>query len=76
MEKDISVFRDYAISSLVTFATAFFLSLGAQLSAGIDPANILTTSFFLSLVSAAARAGVKAVIEAMAGMGGSYTIRQ
>jgi len=74
-EQKISVLKDYAISSLITFATAFFLSLGAQLSSGALSGENLGASIVLSIGSVAARAAFKAVVESTFGMGGSYTLK-
>lgn len=53
--------KKYLISSGVTFATAFLGMLALELKAGIPDG--FTVAFVFSLVSVAARAGVKAVIE-------------
>jgi hypothetical protein len=56
--------KKYLISSGITFATAFFGMLALELKSGIPDG--FTVAFVFSLVSVAARAGVKAVIEWMA----------
>lgn len=55
--------KRYLISSGVTFATAFFGMLAVELKAGVAS---FTIALVFSLVSVAARAGIKAVIEYMA----------
>lgn len=56
--------KKYLVSSSVTFLTAFFGMLAIELKAGVSADLSITIVF--SLVSVAARAGVKAVIEWMA----------
>ena len=75
-EEKISVLKDYAVSSLITFAATFFLTLGAQLQSGALSDENLGVSLIISIASIAARAGFKAAIEGIAGMGGSYTLKK
>lgn len=76
MYKDISVFKDYAISSAITFATAFIVALGAQLSNGALTGQEITFSLVAGIGWVALRAGVKAVIEFLVGIGGAYTVKK
>lgn len=59
--------KRYLISSLTTFATVFFISVGAQLSSGALSVDNLGWGIVLSIGGVAVRAAVKAVIEALAG---------
>lgn len=57
--------KRYLLSSSTTFLTTFFGSLALQLGNGHGLE--LTGAFLLSLLSVAARAGIKAIVESAAG---------
>lgn len=59
--------KRYLVSSLTTFLSVFFLSIGSGLHAG--GMDIFTTGAIVSLISLALRAGVKAAIEAIPSLG-------
>ncbi len=56
--------KRYIISSLVTFLTSFFGVLSLQLANGIS--GDVTGSVIFGIVSVAARAGIKALVENVA----------
>lgn len=60
------VVKRYILSSVITFASTFFLFLGTDIGQIANP-SVLTYSFVLGLVTVAGRAAFKAVIEAIAG---------
>jgi len=63
-----TTFNKYLVSSVITFVTAFLITLGAQLSMGtIDPSNIGWATVG-ALFFAAMRAGIKAVVEKSLGV--------
>lgn len=53
--------KRYLISSTITFLTAFFGTLAIQLNAGFPP--VVNVAFVVAILSSAARAGVKALVE-------------
>lgn len=53
--------KRYALSSLTSFLTGAFISLGVQFSSGLP--IVWTSAFWVGVLIVAARAGVKAVIE-------------
>jgi hypothetical protein len=56
--------KNYLVSSLTTFLTAFFGTLALSLQSGH---LMFTLAFVLSILSVGARAGVKAVVESFVG---------
>lgn len=56
----------YLVSSLTTFLTFFVIALGAELQA--TGTIEFTSSFLFGVLGIAARAGIKAVVEAMPGI--------
>lgn len=60
--------RRYLVSSLTTFLATFFTVIGAQLMA--TNSIEFTWPFIVSIVLIAARAAVKAVVEAIPVLGG------
>ena len=52
--------KRYLVSSLTTFLASFFLTLSVQFKAGITD---FTVAAVFAVISVAARAGVKAVVE-------------
>lgn len=61
--------RRYLVSSLTTFLTMFFSVLAMQITAA--GSIEFTSAFWIGVLSVAARAAVKAVIEAVPTLGGS-----
>jgi hypothetical protein len=61
----------YMLSSLTTFLTAFLSALALQLSNGDI---VLTGAFLFSILSVAARIGVKAVVEGFAKQNADKTV--
>lgn len=57
--------KRYILSSAITFLSTFFLILGTNVSA--LGAGTVTTASIIALISLAARAAFKAVIEAVVG---------
>lgn len=56
--------KRYALSSVTSFITGAVISLGVQFSAGLP--IMWTSAFWIGVLIVAARAGVKAVVEAVA----------
>lgn len=67
-----STLERYLISSLTTFITAFSGVLVLQLSSGNGVG--FTSAFFLSILTIAARAGIKAVVESFSGHADQPTV--
>jgi len=63
-------FKRYLMSSATTFATAFLISIGAQLTTTNITAQTLGWGIVLSIGATAFRAAVKAALEALSGTTG------
>ncbi len=61
--------KRYLVSSAVTFATAFLISVGAQLAMIHITPETLGIGLVLSIGATASRAAVKALIESLMGTG-------
>lgn len=62
--------KRYLISSTITFATAFLISVGVQLSAVQFTPETIGWGIALSVGITALRAAIKAVIERLSGLTG------
>lgn len=67
------ILKRYLVSSITTFSTVFFITLGAQLTAGTITPDNLGWGVVGAVAFTALRAGVKAVIEALAAHTGDPT---
>lgn len=74
MQTQITVTEQYIVSSGITFLTAFVIALGAQLSSSTFTPSQLGWSAVGAIGWVAARAGIKAVIEYLAGITGTHTV--
>ena len=62
--------KRYAISSAITFVTAFLVSIGAQLTLVHVTPETLGWGIVASVAATACRAAIKAVIEGISGLNG------
>ncbi len=66
--------KRYLVSAATTFATAFLISVGAQLTAAHITPETLGWGIVLSVGAAGFRTAIKAVIESFSGLSGDQTL--